>query len=222
MGVFNMFRRGERRGTDPVSSFGTSETGAKDESALFTQMPDEGFTEFGPSQFGDSVAGPLSTHGSDEPTADRSDQPEQRTRQRVNARAGTRVLIIDDSAAVVSGLRRMMRQNHLDPIEALGAERGLELALSARPDLIFLAVVMPGTSGFNVLRKLRRDERTRHVPVIMMSGSSQAIEADYVRRMGADDFMSKPFSRADVFLRIERLLDLDLMPQRPTEPAPLS
>ncbi|MEO8248134.1 MAG: response regulator [Burkholderiales bacterium] len=222
MGVFNMFRRSERRGTDPGSSFGMSEAGAKEDTAPFTQMPDEGFTEFGPSQFGDSLASPLSAHGSDDAAVERSGQQEQRARRRVNARPGTRVLIIDESAAVVSGLRRMMRQNQLDPIEALGGQRGLELAFSARPELIFLAVAMPGMSGFNVLRSLRRDERTRDVPVIMMSGNAQATEADYVRRMGADDFMTKPFSRADVFLRIERLLDPDLMPRRPTEPAPLS
>ena len=224
MGVFNLFRRSDRRETDSKSFPGTSEAGDREDSELFADAPgdgpNEGFTEFGPSQFGDSLAGPLSAQGDGDRAAQAS-QHEQRRRRRVNANPGTRVLIIDESAAVVGGLRRMMRQNQLDPIEALGGKRGLELAFSAQPELIFLAVVMREMSGFNVLRALRRDERTREVPVIMMGGNAQAIESAYVQRMGADDVMTKPFSRADVFLRIERLLDPTLVPRRATAPAAL-
>ena len=218
MSVFNKFRRKDRDGRDTGPASGMSNAQASDDRARFMQGPDEGFTEFGPSQFGDSLVAPLSAQGQ----VDRDSRPEQRMRCRVNARPGTRVLIIDESAAVVSGLHRMMRQNQLVPIEALSGQRGLELAFSMQPDLILLAVAMSGMSGYNILRALRRDERTREIPIVMMSGNSQATEADYVRRMGADDFMTKPFSRADVFLRIERLLDPDLVPRRPTEPAALT
>jgi PleD family two-component response regulator len=139
---------------------------------------------------------------------------ERRRKVRVNARPGTRILIIEDSPTIVFALRRMLEQNKLAVVEADTAERGLEMAYADVPDLIFLDIVLPGMSGFNALRALRRDARTQRVPVIMMSGNEQATEEFYVQRIGADDFMKKPFSRAEVFARIERMLDADAVPRR--------
>lgn len=217
MGVFDLFRNHTRAGAGetPPSRAHASHFSIKDEETVFNESDDDGFTEFTPSQYGDSLRSPLSLQSGMEKNSS-GVQHEQRVRQRLQARPGTRVLIIDESPAVVRGLRRMMRQNEFEPIEGLGSERGLELAFTAQPELIFLAVAMQGQSGFNILRTLRRDERTRNVPVIMMSGNVQATEAEYLRRMGADDFMTKPFSRADVFKRIERLLDSSLVPRRST------
>ena len=183
---------------------------------------EEDFSEFGPSQFGDSSAVPLDIDTSDVPDTAYAGS-NQRTATRIDPRPGTRVLIIDESFALISGLRRLMRQNKLEPIEAVGGERGLELAFSMAPELIFLAVAMPGMSGFNTLRALRRDPRTQDIPVIMMSSNAQATEANYLQRMGADDFIIKPFSRADVFTRIENLLDSDCIPRRSgVSPSPSS
>ena len=99
-------------------------------------------------------------------------------------------------------------------LEAGDAERGIELARSEQPDLIFLDIVLPGMNGFAALRALRRDPDTRDIPIIMISGNEQATEEFYVHRIGADDFMKKPFSRAEVFARIERLLDGEGVPRR--------
>lgn len=218
MGVFDIFRKNSRLVADEPSPSGASVSGMQEDEGAFTEAGEDGFTEFSPSQYGDSQHGPLSIQNIRE-SGDRDVKREQRVRRRVNAKPGTRVLIIDDSAEVVRGLRRLMRQNELEPIEALGGERGVELAFALQPELIFLAVAMQDQSGFSVLRTLRRDERTRDVPVIMMSGNKQAIEAGYVRRMGADDFMTKPISRSDLFHRIERLLDSTFVPRRKAEPA---
>ncbi len=141
---------------------------------------------------------------------------ERRVKSRVNARGGTRVLIIDDSATIVALLRRMMKQNGYDTLEAGDAETGIDLALTQQPDLIFLDIVLPGMNGFEALRRLRRDPATKNVPIIMISGNEQATEQFYAHRIGADDFMKKPFARAEVFARIERLLDAELVPRRPT------
>lgn len=139
-----------------------------------------------------------------EPEVESSDR---RVKARRNAAPGTRVLIIDDSATIVALLRRMMRQNDLVTLEAGDAEAGIEIARDQVPDLIFLDIVLPGMNGFAALRALRRDPITRDIPIIMISGNEQATEEFYVQRIGADDFMKKPFSRAEVFARIERLLD---------------
>lgn len=146
--------------------------------------------------------------------ADAAGAPERRTRERCNAAPGTRVLIIDDSATIVALLRRMLRQNELATLEAGDAEAGIELARGERPDLIFLDIVLPGMNGFAALRALRKDPVTQDIPVIMISGNEQATEQFYAHRIGADDFMKKPFSRSEVFARIERLLDPDQVPRR--------
>lgn len=139
---------------------------------------------------------------------------ERRERPRVNAREGTRVLIVDDSPTISSMLRKFLQQNGYHTFEAGDAERGLQLAHSIEPHLIFLDIVLPGMNGFAALRQLRKDSQTANIPVIMISGNEQATEQFYAQRIGADDFMKKPFSRYEVFARIEKLLDSELVPKR--------
>ena len=134
---------------------------------------------------------------------------------RVNAMPGTRVLVIDDSPTIVALLRRMLLQNGFEVLEAGDAEAGLEIARSGPLDLLFLDIVLPGMNGFEALRRLRRDPATRDLPVVMISGNELATEQFYAQRIGADDFMKKPFSRSEVFHRIERLLGPDRIPHRP-------
>ncbi|HEX4854529.1 MAG TPA: response regulator [Arenimonas sp.] len=144
---------------------------------------------------------------------------ERRGKPRMNARPGTRMLVVDDSPTIVALLGRMLRQNDYTVLEAGDAEAGLEIARTQAPELIFLDIVLPGMDGFAALRQLRRDPATRDIPVIMISGNEQATEQFYVHRIGADDFMKKPFARAEVFARIERLLDAHSVPRRlPAQP----
>lgn len=148
---------------------------------------------------------------------------DRRLKQRRNARAQTRVLLIDDSPTIVALLRKLLRQNGYDTLEALDAETGIKLACEEKPDIIFLDIVLPGMNGFTALRALRRDPLTKTIPIIMISGNAAATEQFYVQRIGADDFMKKPFSRAEVFSRIELLLDAGCIPRRAPErnlPAP--
>ncbi len=82
------------------------------------------------------------------------------------------------------------------------------------PDLIFLDIVLPGMNGFNALRAIRKDPTTQYIPVIMISGNEHATEQFYAHRIGADDFLKKPFSRYEVFAHIELLLDAQRVPRR--------
>lgn len=140
--------------------------------------------------------------------------PDRRVRERHDARPGTSALIVDDSPTIVAALRKMLNSAGYVTLEALSAEEGIEIARDLTPDLIFLDIVLPGMNGFAALRTLRRDPLTRDIPVIMISGNEQATEQFFGTRIGADDFMKKPFSRLEVFARIERLLDADMVPRR--------
>src|SRR5690606_18824042 len=105
-------------------------------------------------------------------------------------------------------------------LEALDDEKGLALMEQEPPDLVFLDIILPGMNGFNALRLIRKNPATQHVPVIMISGNEHATEQFYANRIGADDFMKKPFARIEIFSRIENLLDGDLIPRRRSAASP--
>jgi len=139
---------------------------------------------------------------------------ERRRNKRVNARDETRALIIDDSPTIVFALKKILQSSGFITLEALDAETGIAIAREQTPDLIFLDIILPGVNGFAALRTLRKDPVTSHIPIIMISGNEQATELFFGSRTGADDFMKKPFSRFEVFARIERLLDANMVPRR--------
>jgi twitching motility two-component system response regulator PilH len=146
--------------------------------------------------------------------AEEAAQEDRRVQPRTNPREGTRILVIDDSQTIVTALKRILQSAGCAPITALDAASGLKLVLTHHPELIFLDIVMPGINGFAALRALRRDNRTKHIPIIMMSGNEQATAQFFGSRIGADDFMKKPFSREEVFVRIGYLLDENQVPRR--------
>jgi twitching motility two-component system response regulator PilH len=112
----------------------------------------------------------------------------------------------------------MLGQDSHAVLKAPDGEIAIEMARNERPDLIFLDIVMPGMNGFAVLRALRRDPLTQHIPIVMISGNLQATEQFYVQRFGADDFMKKPFGRGEVFARIQHLTESGRLVVREREP----
>lgn len=153
-------------------------------------------------------------------------RPERRHRKRINPVPGTLALIIDDSPTVVLAMKRMLESAGMRVVAAPDAEQGLDMAREQKPGLVFLDIILPGMNGFTALRHMRRAEETREIPVIMISGNEKAAEQFFGTRIGADDFMKKPFTRMELFVRIEHLLDEHQVPQRhhaesrPAEPSP--
>ncbi len=140
---------------------------------------------------------------------------ERRRRPRVDAPRGTRILVVDDSPTVRKTLANMLGQAGYEIELAETGEAGLELAFLNPPDLLFLDIVLPDFSGFTALRRLRREHGTENVPVVMISGNARAADDFFVQRIGADDFIHKPFGRFEVFSCIERLIRAGSLPQRP-------
>ncbi len=139
---------------------------------------------------------------------------ERRVDERVRATLGARVLVVDDSATIRAVLGKMLMQDGYQVLKAADGENAVEMAHAQLPDLIFLDIVLPGMSGFAVLRALRRDAATRTTPIIMMSGNQQATEQFYVQRFGADGFIKKPFGRAEVFHAVRSLVQAERLPAR--------
>ncbi|HET8765609.1 MAG TPA: response regulator [Rhodanobacter sp.] len=133
---------------------------------------------------------------------------------RVRAPASTRVMVVDDSPSIRAVLGKMLSQDGYVVIKAGNGAEAMEMARRERPGLIFLDIVMPGMSGFEVLRTLRHEAATHATPIVMISGNVQATEQFYVQRYGADDFMKKPFGREEVFERIQQLVLAGKLPRR--------
>lgn len=139
--------------------------------------------------------------------------PTERRRRKRLTHKGRRILIIDDSATIVASLGGILRSAGCHTSEAADAETGIEAIRREKPDLVFLDIVLPGMNGFAALRVIRRDPLAQNIPVIMISGNEQATEQFYAKRIGADDFMKKPFSRYEVFAHMESLVLAGKLPQ---------
>jgi DNA-binding response OmpR family regulator len=137
------------------------------------------------------------------------DRAERRKAPRTQRTGGLTVLIVDDSKTMVAHLGRMMHENRFQVLEAFDGETAVEILDGVKVDLLFLDVILPGMSGFEVLRHLRRNPKMNpEMRIIVMSGNEAATEEYYVKRIGADEFMRKPCSRAVAFATVERVLNL--------------
>jgi len=144
-------------------------------------------------------------------SSDQGKQIDRRMKKRLSHK-GRRILVIDDSATVVATISKFLRSSGCVVRGADNAETGLEITRAEQPDLIFLDIVLPGMNGFAALRQIRRDLRTHHIPVVIISGNEQAIEQFYAKRIGADAFMRKPFSRHDLFAQVDTLVITEKLP----------
>lgn len=115
-----------------------------------------------------------------------------------------RILIVDDEPEMVRGLADNLRFEGYQAVTATNGEEGLALALREAPDLILLDIMMPRLSGWDVCRELRH--RGIDVPIIMLTARGQ--EADRVQglELGADDYLSKPFSLRELLARVRAVL----------------
>ena len=91
--------------------------------------------------------------------------------------------------------------------EARNGTAGLEIALEEIPDAVICDVMMPGLDGYNVCRKLKHDERTSHIPIVMLTAKSSEQHTIEGFESGADDYVAKPFSSAVLKVRIKNLIE---------------
>ena len=116
------------------------------------------------------------------------------------------ILVADDERAIRDMVILALEKEGFHCIEASDAHKAESLLKSSLPDLLLLDWMMPGLSGVDFTRKLRRNESTRHLPIIMLTAKTE--EEDLVRGLesGADDYITKPFSPRALVARINALL----------------
>lgn len=115
-----------------------------------------------------------------------------------------RVLVVEDEAAIRTGLTDLLVYHGFEPDTAEDGNAGLKKALSGRYDLVLLDVMLPNINGFEILERIRAKDREQ--PVIMLTAKSTDDDVIQGLKLGADDYVAKPFSVAQLTLRIEAVL----------------
>ena len=111
-----------------------------------------------------------------------------------------KVLIVDDEKNIVDILRFNLKKEGFITIEAYDGEQGLEMALSQKPDLILLDIMMPKLDGFAVCRKVRQ---TMSTPILMLTAREDEVDKVLGLELGADDYITKPFSPRELMARVK-------------------
>jgi two-component system alkaline phosphatase synthesis response regulator PhoP len=120
--------------------------------------------------------------------------------------AKERVLVVDDEEDILELVEYNLSRNGFEVTTVTSGEKALAIARGAVPDLVVLDLMLPGLDGLETCRLLKRDPRTRDVPVLMLTARGD--ETDIVRglEMGADDYVTKPFSPRVLLARVRAVL----------------
>ncbi len=116
------------------------------------------------------------------------------------------ILVIEDEEDIADLVAFNLRRNDYQVELAHDGLKGLAAARSLLPDLIILDLMMPGLDGISLFKELKRDAATRKIPVMMLTARGQTEDRIHGLEVGADDYMTKPFSPKELMLRVKNLL----------------
>jgi DNA-binding response OmpR family regulator len=118
-----------------------------------------------------------------------------------------KILIVDDEPDILEMLNIRLSKNGYDVVTAVTGEECLEKTYAERPDLILLDVLLPGMSGLEVSKRLKNDDSTKNIPIIMVTALIGKDAAQTGLDRGAKYFISKPFDPEELLAQIKRILE---------------
>tara|TARA_Y100000813_G_scaffold181900_1_gene151239 strand:+ start:65 stop:781 length:717 start_codon:yes stop_codon:yes gene_type:complete len=127
------------------------------------------------------------------------------------------VLIVDDEAAIREMVSLALETAKFNVLEASDSQEGRAIIIDSQPDVVLLDWMMPGTTGLELLRRLRRDPLTEKIPVILLTAKTSEDSKITGLDSGADDFISKPFSPKELVSRIRAVIRRSTVTE-PSEP----
>ncbi len=116
------------------------------------------------------------------------------------------VLIVDDEQPIVDLVRFTLEDEQVRVVEATDGFQALEVARTERPDLIFLDILMPRLSGFEVCLRLRQEPGLERTKIVMLTAVAQETDRQRGKAVGADEYLTKPFSPLKLLLLVQTLL----------------
>ena len=120
---------------------------------------------------------------------------------------GKRVLLIEDEPNIIEAISFILSRDGWTVHTHEDGETAMEKIASMPPDMIILDVMLPGRSGFDILRDLRNHASSKDIPVMMLTARGQEKDRDLALRLGANHFMTKPFSNSDVRDYVRSLME---------------
>jgi DNA-binding response OmpR family regulator len=117
-----------------------------------------------------------------------------------------KILVADDEPNIVAALEFLLQRNGYEVRVARNGDEALQLVESTSPDLLLLDVMMPLRSGYEVCRRVREREEWRHIKIVMLSAKGRDAEVNKGMAVGADLYITKPFSTRELVDKIRGLL----------------
>jgi DNA-binding response OmpR family regulator len=117
-----------------------------------------------------------------------------------------KILVADDEPNIVAALEFLLQRNGYEVCVARNGDEALQLVESTSPDLLLLDVMMPVRSGYEVCRRVREREEWRHIKIVMLSAKGRDAEVSKGMAVGADLYITKPFSTRELVDKIRGLL----------------
>ena len=119
---------------------------------------------------------------------------------------GKRILIADDETNIVASLEFLMQQAGYETEVATDGAQALALAGSFRPDLVLLDIMFPVRNGFEVCQELKSRPETRSIKIVMLSAKGRDVEVAKAMELGADAYVTKPFSTRELVAKVRQML----------------
>lgn len=117
-----------------------------------------------------------------------------------------KILVIDDDLTILEIVKNVLIKCNFDTATAENGEEGLEVIKTENPDAILLDNKMPGLSGYDVLKQLKKNSATKNIPVIMLTGENSITEVAKSLDLGASDYIVKPFDNENLVVRIKNVI----------------
>jgi phosphate regulon transcriptional regulator PhoB len=117
-----------------------------------------------------------------------------------------RILMVDDEKDIVDLVAYNLEKEGYETLQALDGEKALQLVRTKTPDLVVLDLMLPGIQGLEVCKRIRKDPETASIPIIMLTAKGAEIDKIVGLEVGADDYITKPFSVKELLARIKAVL----------------
>ena len=118
----------------------------------------------------------------------------------------TTVLVVEDTPSEMALMSHYLQEGGYRVIAAPSGQEGINKAIAQKPDIIVSDIVMPGISGFELCRKLKKIPETSHVPIVLCSSKKQNIDRMWGMRQGAESYLTKPYTRDELLAAVSQAL----------------
>ena len=117
-----------------------------------------------------------------------------------------KILVVDDEVYILHILDFILGAENYDVVTATNGEQALQKVREEKPDLVILDIMMPRLDGYETCRMIKNDPATKNIPVILLTAKGREVDQKLGREVGANDYMTKPFSPSKLIERVQAIL----------------